>query len=351
MLLIAAFFYLFVVEVSTSQAQEKGPPAALVKVAKVTQVEIAPQVQLIGTAQPKLTSIVASDIEGIVEKFEVSEGDFVKKGAVLARLEDSLLKIELKGAKANKADTEAQLRRARADLKRSTKLLATETIADKQYTDDLAEVQSLEARVNRLEAEIQHKQDSIAKKVILAPFSGFVVKEHTEVGQWIEKGGPIVTLADLSVMEILVEVPERYVPKLVLGGISQVKVDALNPEIFTGKIAAIIPVGDSASRTFPVKVAVDNTESRIKGGMLCRVSLATGKPNLVLAVPKDAVVNMGQSHLVYVVQEGVAKPLSVQLGNASDSMIEIKGAIEAGMQVVTRGNERLRPGQPVQIIK
>jgi RND family efflux transporter MFP subunit len=351
LLLIAAFCHFFVVQISASQAQEKGPPAALVKVAEVTQVEIAPQVQLIGTAQPKLTSIVASDIEGLVEKFDVSEGDVVKKGAVLARLEDSLLKIELKGAEANKADTEAQLRRARSDLERSSKLLATETIADKQYTDDLAEVQSLEARVDRLGAEIQHIQDSIAKKVILAPFSGFIVKEHTEVGQWVDKGGPIVTLADLSIIEILVEVPERYVPKLVLGGSAQVKVDALNPEKFTGKIVSIIPVGDSASRTFPVKVAIDNTDNHIKGGMLCRVSLSTGKPSSVLAVPKDAVVNMGQSHLVYVVQEGVAKPLPVLLGNASDSMIEIKGAIEPGMQVVTRGNERLRPGQPVKIIQ
>ena len=350
-LLIAALFYLFVAQVSTTRAQEKGPPAALVKVAEVTQVEIAPQVQLIGTAQPKLTSVVASDIEGLVEKFDVSEGDFVKKGAVLARLEDSLLKIELKAAKANKADTEAQLRRARTDLERSSKLLATETIADKEYTDDLAEVQSLEAQVDRSEAEIQHKEDSIAKKVILAPFSGFLVKEHTEVGQWVEKGGPIVTLADLSTMEILVEVPERYVPNLVLGGSTQVAVDALNRERFTGKIAAIIPVGDSASRTFPVKVAVDNRDNHIKGGMLCRVKLAIGRADLVLAVPKDAVVNMGQSHLIYVVQEGVAKPLPVELGNASDSMIEIKGAVEPGMQVVTRGNERLRPGQPVQIIQ
>ncbi len=351
LLLIAAFFHFFVMQISTSQAQEKGPPAALVKVAEVTRVEIAPQAQLIGTAQPKLTSIVASDIEGIVEKFEVSEGVFVKKRAILAHLEDSLLKIELKGAQANKADTEAQLSRARADLKRSSKLLATETIADKQYTDNLAEVQSLEARVRRLEAEIEHIQDSIAKKIIRAPFSGFVVTEHTEVGQWVEKGGPIVTLADLSIMEILVEVPERYVPKLVLGGSTQVTVDALNQEMFTGKITAIIPVGDSASRSFPVKVSVDNSDNHIKGGMLCRVSLAIGEANSVLAVPKDAVVNMGQNHLVYVVQEGVAKPLPVQLGNASDSMIEIKGAIEPGMQVVTRGNERLRPGQPVQIIE
>ncbi|MCG6946212.1 MAG: efflux RND transporter periplasmic adaptor subunit [Deltaproteobacteria bacterium] len=342
--------HLVVLHIPSSQAQ-KGPPATPVKVAKVSKVEIAPQVQLIGTAQPKVTSVVASDIEGLVEEFNVSEGDFVKKGTVLARLQDSLLKINLKGAKANKADTEAQLRRARTDLKRSTDLLASETISDKQYTDDLAEVQSLEARVLRLEAEIEYDQDSIAKKTIRAPFSGFVIKEHTQVGEWVEKGGPIVTLADLSNIEVLVDVPERYIPRLVLGGNTQVQVDALNPEKFTGKIAAIIAVGDSASRAFPVKVSVDNPDNRIKGGMLCRVSLAIGKPSSVLAVPKDAVVNMGQQHLVYVVREGLAQPLTVQLGDTSDSMIEVKGSIEAGMQVVTRGNERLRPGQPVKIIE
>ena len=342
--------HLVLLHIPSSQAQ-KGPPATPVKVAQVSNVEIAPQVQLIGTAQPKLSSVVASDIEGLVEEFNVSEGDFVKKGAVLARLKDSLLQINLKGAKANKADTEAQLRRARTDLKRSSDLLASETIADKQYTDDLSEVQSLEARVRRLEAEIEHTQDSITKKTIRAPFSGFVIKEHTQVGEWVEKGGPIVNMADLSSIEVVIDVPERYIPKLVLGGNTRVAVDALNPEEFTGKITAIIAVGDSASRAFPVKVSVDNPNSRIKGGMLCRVSLAIGKPSSVLAVPKDAVVNMGQQHLVYVVREGVAQPLPVQLGNTSDSMIEVKGSIEAGMQVVTRGNERLRPGQPVKIIE
>ena len=353
-LLILAFCvvisHLVVVHITPSQAQN-GPPATPVKVAQVSKVEIAPQVQLIGTAQPKLTSLVASDIEGLVQEFTVSEGDFVKKGAVLARLKDSLLQINLKGAKANKADTEAQLRRARTDLKRSTELLASKTIADKQYTDDLAEVQSLEARVRRLEAEIESNLDSIAKKTIRAPFSGFVIKEHTQVGEWVEKGGPVVDMADLSSIEVVINVPERYIPKLVLGTNIRVQVDALNPEIFTGNIAAIIPVGDSASRAFPVKVLVDNPNNRVKGGMLCRVSLAIGKPSSVLAVPKDAVVNMGQQHLVYVVSEGVAQPLPVQLGDTSDSMIEVKGSIEAGMQVVIRGNERLRPGQPVKIIE
>jgi RND family efflux transporter MFP subunit len=344
----AVFFSVFALGHPSILAQETGIP---VKVAEITRIDIAPQVQLIGTAEPKLTSTVASDIEGLVETLDVSEGDFVRKGAVLARLEDTLLQIELKAARANKSDTEAQLRRARADLKRSTELLAKETISDKQYTDDLAEVQSLEARVERLQAEIEHKRDSIAKKTIRAPFSGFVVQEHAEIGEWVEKGGSIVTLADLSIMEVVVDVPERYVPRLVLGESSRVRLDALNPEIFTGTITAIIPVGDSASRTFPVKVSIENPNNIIKGGMLCRVSLAIGKPDSVLAVPKDAVVNIGVDYLLYVVQEGKAQPLPVKLGNASDGMIEVKGPLEPGMQVVVRGNERLRPGQPVQIIR
>ena len=347
---VAVFSHSLVFHIASSQAQ-KGPPPTPVRVAQVSKVEIAPQVQLIGTAEPTLASKVASDIEGLVVQFDASEGNFVKKGAVLARLEDSLLQINLKGAKANKADTEAQLARARSDLKRSVDLLASETIADKQYTDDLAEVQSLEARVRRLQAEIEHIQDSIAKKTIRAPFSGFVVKEHTQIGQWVEKGGPIVTLADLSSMEVMVDVPERYVPLLVPGGSTGLQVDALNPEKFTGKISAIIPVGDSASRSFPVKVAVENPNNLIKGGMLCRVSLAIGEPKAVLAVPKDAVVNMGQQHQLWVVRNGVVQPLLVELGDAADSMIQVKGPIEAGMQVVTRGNERLRPGQPVKIIE
>jgi RND family efflux transporter MFP subunit len=350
LLCLAVFSHSLVFYIASSQAQ-KGPPATPVKVAQVSKVEITPKVQLIGTADPILTSVVASDIEGLVVEFKVDEGDPVKKGAVLARLEDSLLQINLKGAKANKADTEAQLSRARSDLKRSADLLASETIADKQYTDDLAEVQSLEARVRRLQAEIEHIQDSIAKKTIRAPFSGFVVKEHTQIGQWVEKGGPIVTLADLSSMEVMVDVPERYVPLLVRGASTGLQVDALTPEEFTGKISAIIPVGDSASRSFQVKVAVDNPNNRLKGGMLCRVSLAIGEPKAVLAVPKDAVVNMGQLHQLYVVHDGTVQPLPVELGDAADGMIQVKGPVEVGMQVVTRGNERLRPGQPVQIIK
>jgi RND family efflux transporter MFP subunit len=330
---------------------QKGPPPAPVKVAEVTKTKIAPQVLLIGTAEPTLTSVVASEVYGSVQEFRGGEGDFVKKGSVLARLDDTTLQIELKGAIASKAEAEALLRRARADLERSSELLASKTISGKRYTDDLAEAESIEARIRRFQSEIERKQDDIDNMTIRAPFSGFVVKEHTQIGQWVDQGGAIVTLSDLSSIDVRIDVPERYIPEIRLGADTMVQIDALNPETFRGKITAIVPVGDSAGRTFPVSVAVQNPDHRIKGGMLCRVDLPIGEPTSVLAVPKDAVVNMGQKHILYVVRDGVAQPLPVQLGSASDALIEVRGPVQPGMKVVVRGNERLRPGQSVKIIK
>jgi RND family efflux transporter MFP subunit len=329
---------------------QKGPPPTPVRISRVTTMEISPQVQLVGTAEPVVSSVVASQIDGMVQRFMASEGDMVKRGDVLAKLDDTLLQIELKGATASKAEADAQLARAKADLRRSTELLATEAIAEKKYRDDLAEVQVLEARGERLQAQIDRLKEEISRKTIRAPFGGYIVKEHIQMGEWVTKGGPVVTMADLRKIEVKVDVPERHVPHLVAGAKTSVRLDALNPETFTGKIAAIIPVGDAAGRIFTVKVAVDNPEGRIKGGMLCRVGLPVGQTRPVLVVPKDAVVTMGQQHLVYTLKDGVARPVPVTLGEAVDSMVAVTGELEKGMPVVTRGNERLQPGQPVQVI-
>ncbi|MBW1981052.1 MAG: efflux RND transporter periplasmic adaptor subunit [Deltaproteobacteria bacterium] len=329
---------------------QQRPPAAPVKVARVTSVKMRPQVTLIGNAEPSVTSVVAAEVEGLVKQFSAEEGTFLQKGDVIARLEATLLLKDLQAARANRTEVEARLNNARAELRRSAKLLATKAIADKKYTDDLAEVETLEARMMRMQAEIGRLQDEIAKKTIEAPFSGFVVEEHAQVGEWLSKGGPVITLADLKNIEVLVDVPERYISRVRVGDPVRVTVDALNPGTFQGKVIAVIPVGDTAARTFPVKVAVHNPDARIMGAMLCRVSLPLGEEQAVLAVPKDAVVNRGARYLLFTVENGKARPIPVGLGRAANSMIEVKGPVKEGMVVVVRGNERLRPGQPVQVI-
>ena len=115
-------------------------------------------------------------------------------------------------------------------------------------------------------------------------------------------------------------------------------------------ITSVVPQADSESRTFPVKITVENKDSLIKSGMVSRVSFPIGDPSTVKLVPKDAIVSQNNAQFVYVVNEGAAQPLPVSTGIAYEDRIEVIGPVEKGMTVVVKGNERLMPNQPVQII-
>ena len=125
----------------------------------------------------------------------------------------------------------------------------------------------------------------------------------------------------------------------------------------------VVPQADTRSRTFPVKIRIQNeiddeTGPLIKAGMLARVTLPTGPQSEALLVPKDAIVRGGKSPIVFVgdpsspgSSQGKVRPGPVSLGVTSNSLIEVKGSIKTGELVVVRGNERLRPGQDVNVIQ
>jgi multidrug efflux pump subunit AcrA (membrane-fusion protein) len=112
-------------------------------------------------------------------------------------------------------------------------------------------------------------------------------------------------------------------------------------------VVSIIPQA-TESRTFPVVVEVPNPDAVIKSGAFARVTLTVGEQQNVLLVPKDAIVTQGPRQIVYAVHEGKASPVPVQRTTFHDGFAVVTGQLEPGQQVVIRGNERLRPGQPVQ---
>jgi RND family efflux transporter MFP subunit len=177
-----------------------------------------------------------------------------------------------------------------------------------------------------------------------------VVKRHALIGQWLGEGNPVVTLAVLDPIRVMVPVPEGNVTSVKMGDSAEVSFDALPGKVFRGFIKAIIPRGDEAARTFPVRVEIENPDTEIKAGMLGRVTLPTGVTHRALLVPKDALVLSGSGKMVYVVDRGKARPVPVELGPAHGFLVEILGDLKPGEQVVVRGNERLRPGQPLKIL-
>jgi RND family efflux transporter MFP subunit len=331
------------------QKGSQGPPPTPVEVALVVEDMVSEQIVLVGTTEPKTKSIIAAEEEGLVESFPVKEGDHVKKGDVLALLKSTDLHIRLKAAMAAKGEAEARYRFAEKELARSSKLKDTNSIAAKSYDQALYEFQALEQQVLRYIAEIEELKYRIRKTRVTAPFSGFIAEEHTEVGEWMEKGGKVVSLVDLSLMRITVDVPERYIMEIHPGVSAQVRVEASSIKPFEGTISAILPEGDPDSRTFPVKIDVDNSDLELKSGMEARVTFNLGSQTKALLVPKDAMVSANGGRMVFVVDNGVVRPVNISIVGTYGTNVAVNASLKPGDQVVVRGNERLMPGQPVTI--
>jgi RND family efflux transporter MFP subunit len=328
-----------------AQGKPAGAPVEIVPVAKET---VEKQVTLIGTVFPLRKSDLASEVEGLVERVFVEEGSFVKKGDRIAELGSSVYELQLEEAEAARKETEQRYLQAKSDLERSEDLVKKGFVPEKQLLDDRFRTDALLKRLQQHEAEIDRLKDVLGKTNIVAPFSGEVVKKHTEVGQWVNKGGVVVTLIDLSRVHVTVSVPERYVFHLKVGQPAFVTADALAGKTYEGTIDAIISEGDVEARTFPVKFEVLNKGFKLKSGMLARVTFSTGSPRKGLLVPKDALVSQGQAVVVFVVADGMARQIPVRVEGYHGDRAEVRGKVQPGDPVVVRGNERLRDGQPVQ---
>lgn len=296
-------------------AQEGMPPAQVV----VTEAEtgmVAPESEYIGTVYYHEVSEVACELSGKVENINFEEGQRVEKGAVLVTLNSDLLLSDLQ---------KAELNFRRADRLHKENLISEEAFDERRF------------EVERLRIELD-------KKKVESPFDGVVIKKHVDRGEWLSPGSVVATIADDTVIEITTEVPERIIGFIDEG--MKVTVQVGGSEL-TGEVSAVIRRGDITTRTFPVKIRVDNSLSLIEG-MAARVILPAGEKVQALTVPRDAVISMFGMTVVFVVIDSQAKMIPVQVAGYKGLQAGIfTENLSAGDRVVIKGNERLRDGQEV----
>jgi len=294
----------------------QGVPPAVVVVSEVSTGMVAPEVEFIGTVYYQEVSDVASEIDGKVEEVNFEEGQRVKKGDVLVKLNSDLLLSDLE--------------KAVIDLDRAENLYKEELISEQAYDERRFEVERLEIR--------------LSKKTLKAPFKGVIVKKHVERGEWLSPGSTVATIARDDVIDIIVEVPESIINAIAPG--MKVNVRAGKKEI-KGEIFVIIPRGNISTRTFPVKIRAKNSLSLIEG-MEARVNLPAGEKKKTLTVPRVAVISMFGNTVIFVVMDSKARMIPVKvIGYQNMSVGVTAEGLEEGMKVVVKGNERLRDGQPV----
>jgi RND family efflux transporter MFP subunit len=217
------------------------------------------------------------------------------------------------------------------------------------------------ARLAAADALVKRLEDQIQKHTIISRFNGYVSAEHTEVGQWVNRGDPVAEVVALDEVDIQVHVVEDHVPHLTKGMAAPVEAAALAGRKFAGTVALIVPQADARTRTFPVKVRVKNEKREdgsplLMAGMLARVTLPVGARQEGTMVPKDALVLDGPRRAVWVVdpataktveesgrsfRQGLAKSVPVETGAEEGSWVLIRGEVKPGQLVVTRANERI----------
>jgi len=390
-----------------------GPPAmapAPVEVATVVQKTVSGGRTFTGTVEPALSSTLGSEFGGLVVSYLVREGDRVEEGQVVAHLRTTLLDLRIEAARAQlesgkqrlaeleNGSRPEEIEQARARVEQLTadlvlrkwKLQATEdlyeqkTVSEDELRDARLAVRASEllldaarsafdlvkagpreeqiaqarAQVQELDAVLRQLEEEKARYDIKAPFAGWVVAEHTEVGQWLSPGSPVVEIVALDEVDVTVDVVEDYVDRLKVGLPARVTIEAIPGRVFTGTIHKIVPSADRRARTFPVKIRLPNERREdgvlLKDGMFASATLAVEEEKPALLVPKDAIVLGGMVPImVWAVdpENSTAKLVPVQLGIAVDDLIEVMGPLKPGMQVVVVGNERIMfPGQPLKVI-
>ena len=350
-LLIGASGLLGCSEEQQAAQPPKGRPPTPVRVAEVVNRTVQRTVELVGTVEPWRRSIVAGELAALVEKFPVEEGMAVKRGGMLAQLRTDTLTIQLNAAEATHRESEARYQQAKKDLARIKTLFAKELITQKEYDDAVTQEAALALRLAQLESALLQVKDRLKKARVVAPFDGWVVKEFTEVGQWIQAGGPIVELVDLSRVQVEVPLPERYVGEIKVGASVSATFDGLRGFQASGKVFSVLAQADRNSRTFPIKVELPNADLMIKSGLVSRVILQVGAPYEALVIPKDALVLRGGTEFVFVMKDGSVTQVPVVGINHVNSEVEVSGPLEPGMIVVVEGNERLFPGQAVRVLE
>jgi RND family efflux transporter MFP subunit len=272
-------------------------------------------------------------------------GERIENGKPIAMIDDTDLKLELQDNQAVLESLRARERYLENNLQRLNQLASSNNASANQLDEAQAELEMIVQEIRRAEVSVAQTSRRIDQTKVLAPFSGMVVERQVEVGEFVARGSQVARLVDTQNREIRAQAP-LSVSGFVREGL---EVSVKHQEITTlSPVKSVIPVGDERSRMFEVRIAAYDPAWVI--GSPVRVALPNSDPRMLVAVPRDALVLRGSEMFVLrVTSENLVEKVNVDTGIGLGSLVEVIGDVSGGDRVVTRGGERLQPGQEVVI--
>jgi membrane fusion protein (multidrug efflux system) len=280
---------------------------------------------------------VVAKVGGEIRQIYVEEGDSVKSGQVMARLDGDRLRLEV-------AQTEANLRKLERDYKRQLELSEKGLVAKGTAENAKFDLDALRAAYDRNRLELSYTE-------IRAPIDGVVSARYIKVGNTITEGTPTFRVTNLDPLIAYVHIPEKEFRKLAPDQSADVVVDALGGEHFTGTISRISPTVDPKTGTFRARVEVPDPTRRLKPGMFARVNIVYERRENALQLPRSAILDADGEQSVFVVADGKAQQRPVTTGLANNGWVEVVGGLDGDERVVVVGQGGLKTGTAVKVVE
>lgn len=329
-------------------AQEEAPRASLVEVETLKKQEVNDLQEFVGTVNFDKKSKIASESSGIAKKINFEVGQKVKKDEVLLQIDSDILDAQIKAAIAAVNMYKVQLKNAKKNYERYASLIEKKSISQKVFDDAKVEYDVANENLTSSEAKLNELTIQKSKKIIKAPYSGVIVEKNVNLDEWLNQGSSIATLVNTQELEIVFNLPITFIGGLKSGDEYDINI---SDEIIKAKLYAAIPSGDKLTRTFPVRFKADAGEKFIFDGASAKISFAKETKSQALVINRDAVIKRFNMDVIFTVVENKAVmiPVKVITYFGLNAAIMGEGLVE-NMPIVTKGNERIFPDMPIQIL-
>lgn len=311
-----------------------APPPMPVEVAQVQPSVVTDRLDAVGTIDAVDAITVVSEIDALVRDLPFREGSAIRKGDLIAQLDDTQLQAELSRAK-------AVLEQKKVSYDRIKGLADQGAVSPQDYDDAAAALKVAEAETAMIEARLD-------KTKIVAPFDGVVGARRVSPGAFVRAGTAITDLAQLDELKVTFAAPERYYSELKPGAQVAVSTTAYPDYSLNGTIEVVEPVVDEATRSARIIAHVKNPGYKFRPGMSANVSVVLNERDKALVVPDEAVFAEGDQNLVFVVKpDSTVTRTNVNLGARQRQTVEITSGLKDGMTVVCAGHQKLFEGAKV----
>lgn len=320
-------------------------------------VTLAPQtlrqtVRVTGSLAPQQQTELASEVGGRITGVAVRPGDRVTAGQTLVQIDTVNLELQVRQQRATAEATRAQLVLAERQLERTTDLIERGLTPSSGLEEAQSSVDALQSNLAALQAAVSTAELSLQKATVRAPYDGVISARSVEPDQTIASGTPLLTIVDMSMIELQGAAAIGISAQIQPGQQVDVTIEGIE-KTFVGEVRRVNPIAAEGTRTIPVYISIDNPEGLLRGGMFAAGQIVVAEEPDALAVPVTAIREDAEGFYVLKVEDGVGVRQAIEQGDTWDRgrLVHIMSGLVTGDVVVSAALSEIQPGDSIALVE